>query len=140
MSAAAEPQGIAGLLQPINEAVTPLIKAGLGAPFFNPFGFAVLEVPGRKSGRLYTLPVLCWSLYDIVIVSTVRGESQWIRNVAAADTISVWLRGRRRDATTMVIIGGQVMERDDQPHELMLRPLKDASRLSGVSIGILTVL
>jgi len=139
VSTEAHPTGFAGLLQPINEAVTPLIKAGFGTPFINPFGLTVLEVPGRKSGRIYTLPVVCWSLYNIVIVSTVRSESQWIRNLAAAETVSVWLRGRRREAATMVIMGGDVVDRETQPHELMLQPLKDASRLSGVSIGILTI-
>ena len=119
------PSGFADLLQPLNEAITPLVKAGVAAPLLNPFGLVVLEIPGRKSGRLYTLPLACWSFHNTVVVSTVRTGSQWIRNLAAVETVTIWLRGQRGKATAMVIEDGKSISGDAQQHEWLLQPLQD---------------
>ncbi len=86
------------LLAPLNELLLPLIRAGVAAPLLTVPGFVVLEVAGRRSGRVYSVPLLGWALAGYVVVSTVRAESAWVKNLDAAGTASVWLRGRRRAA------------------------------------------
>jgi len=138
-SNSAAPAGFAGLLAPLNEAITPLIKAGVAAPFVNPFGLVVLQIPGRKTGRSYTLPLACWSFHNTVVVSTVRSESQWLQNLAAAETVTIWLRGRRRVATATVIVDGNVTSGNEQQSELLLQPLRDISQVLGLSLALLSV-
>ncbi len=138
-SNSAAPAGFAGLLAPLNEAITPLIKAGVAAPFVNPFGLVVLQIPGRKTGRSYTLPLACWSFHNTVVVSTVRRESQWLQNLAAAETVTIWLRGRRRVATATVIVDGNVTSGNEQQSELLLQPLRDISQVLGLSLALLSV-
>jgi hypothetical protein len=88
-------------LAPLNELLLPLIKVGVGAPFLNPIGLVVLEVAGRRSGRIYSVPLVAWSLGNLVVVSTVRSESAWVKNLRAAGAAAIWLRGRRREAVTL---------------------------------------
>ena len=138
-SNSAAPAGFARLLAPLNEAITPLIKAGVAAPFVNPFGLVVLQIPGRKTGRSYTLPLACWSFHNTVVVSTVRSKSQWLQNLAAAETVTIWLRGRRRVATATVIVDGNVTSGNKQQSELLLQPLRDISKVLGLSLALLSV-
>lgn len=138
-SAPPAPTGFADLLAPLNEAITPLVKAGVAAPFVNPFGLVVLEIPGRKTGLPYTLPLACWSFHNTVVVSTVRSGSQWLRNLAAAESVTIWLRGRRRLATATVIVDGNVTSADEQQPELLLQPLRDVSQVLGLSVAVLSV-
>jgi hypothetical protein len=39
---------------------------------------------------------------DTLTVSTVRSDSQWIRNAEADPNVTVWLGGTRRDAVATV--------------------------------------
>ena len=86
------------LLAPLNRVVMPLIRAGIGAPLLTPIGLVVMEVEGRRSGRLYSVPLIAWALFDHVVVSTVRRDSAWLKNLCATGHAAVWLRGRRREA------------------------------------------
>lgn len=138
-NAATARAGFADLLAPLNQAIAPLVKAGVAAPFLNPFGLVVLEIPGRKTGRPYTLPLACWSFHNTVVVSTVRSESQWLRNLAAAESVSIWLRGRRRVATATVIVDGNVMSGNARQSELLLQPLRDISQVLGLCVAVLSV-
>ncbi len=138
-SAATASAGFADLLAPLNQAIAPLVKAGVAAPFLNPFGLVVLEIPGRKTGRPYTLPLACWSFHNTVVVSTVRSESQWLRNLAAAESVSIWLRGRRRVATATVIVDGNVVSGNERQSELLLQPLRDISQVLGLSVAVLSL-
>ena len=61
-----------------------------------------MEIPGRKSGRLYRVPAVALASGSRLMVGTVRERSQWIRNLAAIDRVEVWLRGRRRMARSYV--------------------------------------
>ena len=138
-SAATASAGFADLLAPLNQAIAPLVKAGVAAPFLNPFGLVVLEIPGRKTGRPYTLPLACWSFHNTVVVSTVRSGSQWLQNLAAAESVSIWLRGRRRVATATVIVDGNVMSGNERQSELLLQPLRDISQVLGLSVAVLSL-
>jgi len=138
-SAATASAGFADLLAPLNQAIAPLVKAGVAAPFLNPFGLVVLEIPGRKTGRPYTLPLACWSFHNTVVVSTGRSGSQWLQNLAAAESVSIWLRGRRRVATATVIVDGNVVSGNERQSELLLQPLRDISQVLGLSVAVLSV-
>ncbi|MEE4362156.1 MAG: nitroreductase/quinone reductase family protein [Pseudomonadales bacterium] len=98
----------------LNRFAEPAIRSGFGAPWptlplpaalwalgWHP-GLVVLEVPGRRSGRLYRVPLTALVRGDTVLVSTLRRESQWVRNLAAAETVGLWLRGTRRRARPWV--------------------------------------
>jgi hypothetical protein len=98
----------------LNRLVVPAVRAGLGAPLPLPAppaalwslgwvpGLVILEVPGRRSGRRYRVPLTAVVRGRSVVLSTVRARSQWLRNLAAAEEVGIWLRGRRRTGTPWV--------------------------------------
>src|ERR1700730_2345986 len=87
----------------LNQFVEPLVRAGLGAPVLFPAGAIVVETRGRKSGRRSNVPLLAALVGDLVVVSTVRRRSNWVKNLAAHPEIRYWLGGREREATAYAI-------------------------------------
>lgn len=86
----------------LNAVVRPAVQAGLGNPFPVGAGAVVLETTGRKSGLPRLVPVLSTRAGGTLTVSTVRSDSQWIRNAEADSNVAVWLGGRRREAVATV--------------------------------------
>lgn len=86
----------------LNGVVGPAVKAGLGSPLPLGVGTVVLESTGRVSGEPREVPVLALRVGDRVVVSTVRGASQWLKNLEADDRGAVWLWGERRPASAQV--------------------------------------
>lgn len=86
----------------LNRVVAPLVKAGVGSPPPVGFGLMLLESTGRISGATREVPVLGFRMGDRAMVSTVRSDSQWLRNLEVDDRAGVWFCGRRRDATAAV--------------------------------------
>lgn len=86
----------------LNRFVKPAVKAGLGSPWPIGLGAVVLESTGRKSGKTREVPVLGLRLGSRVYVSTVREDSQWIKNLEASDQAGVWYCGSRHDALASV--------------------------------------
>jgi deazaflavin-dependent oxidoreductase (nitroreductase family) len=94
------------LFRTLNSAVEPWVRAGVGSPGPWPSGLIVLETRGRKTGRPISLPLLATLVGDLVLVSTVRGRSQWVRNVAARPEVRYWMHGRAHEATAVVVAPG----------------------------------
>lgn len=86
----------------LNSVVRPAVRAGLGNPFPIGAGPVVLETTGRASGLPRLVPVLSTRAGDTLTVSTVRSDSQWIRNAEADSNVAVWLGGKRRKAVATV--------------------------------------
>lgn len=95
------------ILAPLNEALTPALRLGLINPLPFTAGFVLLEVPGRVSGRIRQVPLICMDYGDFLAVSTVRQSSQWVKNLAAASEAHVWLRGAKRAVEAEVFVAGE---------------------------------
>lgn len=89
----------------LNSVVRPAVLAGAGNPLPVGGGAIVLETRGRVSGRPRQVPLLASRLGDKITVSTVRGDSQWLKNIEADPNVVINLYGRRRTATAQVTRG-----------------------------------
>lgn len=58
-------------------------------------GLVALEVIGRKSGQVVSFPLVMVTVDGQQYLASMLGESQWVRNVRAADGKAVLRRGRR---------------------------------------------
>ena len=90
----------------LNQVAEPLIRAGLGNPVCWPTGAIVLETTGRKSGRTYKVPVLAARIGSLLLISSVRRRSQWLKNLANNPRTRYWLGGRLHEASAFVIAPG----------------------------------
>jgi deazaflavin-dependent oxidoreductase (nitroreductase family) len=81
------------------KAVTPfvnlLMRLGISA-----WGSRVLEHQGRRSGTLHHTPVNLLTLDAKDYLVAARGETEWVRNVRAADGKLTLILGRHRQART----------------------------------------
>ncbi len=65
-----------------NRAFGALVGRGLG-----PRDYYLLQVKGRKSGRVYGTPVSLVSLHGVRFLVAPRGRTQWVRNAEASNEI-----------------------------------------------------
>lgn len=86
----------------LNSVVRPPVEAGFANPSIVGGGAVVLEVIGRSSGLPRQVPLLASRVGDTLVVSTVRDDSQWLKNVEANPNVTVHLYGARRPATAAV--------------------------------------
>ena len=89
----------------LNSVVRPLAKAGLASPLPVGVGVVVVETTGRKSGKTREVPLLATRIGNRLDVSTVRGDSQWIKNFEADPDGAVWLFGKRQEVTAEITPG-----------------------------------
>jgi hypothetical protein len=83
----------------LNRVVAPLARSGVAS--LAPIGPAlvVVDVVGRRSHRVRSVPLLALRFGSTVLLGTIRPNSQWLANVDAARGVAVWLGGDRRAAT-----------------------------------------
>jgi deazaflavin-dependent oxidoreductase (nitroreductase family) len=65
------------------------VRLGIG-----PSHMRVLEVRGRKSGKLYALPVDLLSREQALFLVAPRGRTQWVRNAEAAGVVTLRRGGK----------------------------------------------
>jgi deazaflavin-dependent oxidoreductase (nitroreductase family) len=86
----------------LNSLVRPAVQWGAANPFPVGTGAIVLETTGRRSGKPRRVPLVAARVGDQLAVSTVRGDSQWLRNLEADPNVTVYLCGNPRSATATV--------------------------------------
>ncbi|MEM8903843.1 MAG: nitroreductase/quinone reductase family protein [Actinomycetota bacterium] len=89
----------------LNAVVVPAVRRGVGSPLPIGLGLVLVETTGRTSGRTRTVPLVAFRVLDRVAVSTVRSDSQWVRNLEADADAAVWRWGRRHDVRAEVTRG-----------------------------------
>jgi deazaflavin-dependent oxidoreductase (nitroreductase family) len=67
-----------------NTLVGALVRVGIGKPKMR-----VLEVRGRKSGKLYSLPVDLLQFAGKTYLVAPRGHTQWVQNAEAAGVVTL---------------------------------------------------
>jgi deazaflavin-dependent oxidoreductase (nitroreductase family) len=80
-------------------AIGFLLRLGVG-----PSHMRVLEVRGRKSGKLFTLPVDLLSRDGKLYLVAPRGHAQWVRNAESAGAV-VLRRGSRAQEYRLRVLG-----------------------------------
>ena len=122
----------------LNQVVEPLVRAGLGGPLLFPAGAIVIETRGRRSGRRSNVPLMAALVGDLVVVSTVRRRSNWVKNLAAHPEVRYWLGGREREGTAFAI-GPGIETPDELPPRVscLASALKQHSELFGTAFAIL---
>ena len=122
----------------LNQIVEPLVRAGLGAPVLSPMGAIVIESQGRKTGRRSNVPLLAAVIGDLIVVSTVRRRTNWLKNLAANPEVRYWLGGREREATAFAI-GLGIESPSQMPARVscLASALKQHSALFGTGFAIL---
>jgi hypothetical protein len=73
-----------------NRAFGALVGMGLA-----PRDYYLLQVRGRKSGRVYAMPVSLVSLHGVLFLVAPRGRTQWVRNAEVSNEV-VLKRGSRQ--------------------------------------------
>jgi hypothetical protein len=128
-----------GFFDTLNLFAEPLIRAGVGNPVWWPTGAIVIEVRGRHSGRRYKVPLLAARLGGLLLVSTVRRRSQWLKNLTVNPEMRYWLSGQPHEATAVVIAPGVEPRLDRLPPmaRCMAGALVLQSNLLGLSFAIL---
>jgi deazaflavin-dependent oxidoreductase (nitroreductase family) len=73
----------------VNRVIGALVGLGIGLPHMR-----VLEVRGRKSGKLYSLPVDLLAEGGRLYLVAPRGHTEWVRNAEAAGAVTLRRGGR----------------------------------------------
>ncbi|MBA3870478.1 MAG: nitroreductase family deazaflavin-dependent oxidoreductase [Anaerolineae bacterium] len=87
----------------LNQAWATIVSAGMGGDLY-----VTLEVPGRKSGKLVSLPLVV-AVVDgqRYLVSMLGKDAQWVKNVRAANGKVVLKHGRREKVQLEEVAIGQ---------------------------------
>jgi deazaflavin-dependent oxidoreductase (nitroreductase family) len=68
----------------LNRAIEALVRLGIGLPHMR-----VLEVRGRKTGKLYALPVDLLTEQGKLFLVAPRGYTQWVRNAETSGEVTL---------------------------------------------------
>ncbi len=92
----------------MNHLFNPFVSLILRSPLHGMMSGAVLliSIRGRKSGKVYTLPVQFAQSGDTIVI--LPGESQhktWWRNLRGGAPVRLLLRGKTLDAQAIALVG-----------------------------------
>jgi F420H(2)-dependent quinone reductase len=82
-----------------NQIAEAIVRAGIGGPCCVGLGLVIVETKGRKTGVERCVPVLANRVGNSLFVSTVRENSQWVRNLKADPNPHVLLNRESRSVT-----------------------------------------
>lgn len=107
----------------VNRRVTNRVMSRLEGKIPN---LAILHHRGRKSGKLYSIPIMAFPLDGIVAIALTYGaDVDWLKNVVAADGCTVtsadreWVLSRPR-----IVRGADLPGRLPAPFRVFLRVLR----------------
>ena len=90
-------------------------------------GFGVVHHIGRKSGREYRTPVNVFAVPDGYVVALTYGpDTDWVRNVVAANGCDLETRGRVEHLVSPEVV-------HDPEHRAVGRPVRQVLRLIGAN-------
>lgn len=90
------------VMQRLNPAVAWLLRSPMHALL--DWGLMLVTVTGRRSGRVYTIPVGYQRDGDAIVVLVSKpSRKQWWRNYRDRRPIGVWLRGRGTHGQAVVV-------------------------------------
>jgi deazaflavin-dependent oxidoreductase (nitroreductase family) len=95
-------QKVSTLDRLFNRFMGRLLKLGVAPSYMR-----LLEVRGRKSGKLFTTPVNLLEFQGRLILVAARGETEWARNARAAGRITL-----RRGATSQSLRVREIADTD----------------------------
>ncbi len=85
-------------------------------------GFGILTHVGRKSGRVYRTPVNVFRAPEGFFIALTYGrESEWVKNVLAADGCELETRGMRHQLFAPTIVHDPTRRRFPLPVRIVLR-------------------
>ena len=85
-------------------------------------GFGILTHVGRKSGKLYRSPVNVFRASNgFIIALTYSSQSEWVKNVLAADGCELRTRGREYHVVTPKVVRDPTRRRFPIPVRVVLR-------------------
>jgi hypothetical protein len=99
------------VMQRLNPVVAWLLRSPLH-PLLD-WGLMLVTVTGRRSGRVYTIPVGYQRDGDALVVLVSKpSRKQWWRNYRDRRPIDVWLRGRAQHGQAMAVVSRSPAFRD----------------------------
>ncbi len=117
-------------MQRLNPAIAWLLRSPLH-PLLG-WGLMLVTVTGRRSGRVYTIPVGYQpDGYAPVVPVSKPSRKQWWRNYRDRRPIGVWLRGRAAHGHAVVVAPGSSAFRD--AIERTLRRVPGLGRQFGIA-------
>ena len=93
------------VMQRLNPAIAWLLRSPMH-PLLD-WGLMLITVTGRRSGRVYTIPVGYQRDGDALVVLVSKpSRKQWWRNFREPAPVEVELRGERRQGTARIVEAG----------------------------------
>ena len=106
-------------LAKINIAITNRIT-GLFAGWLP--GFGILTHVGRKSGKVYRTPINVFRASNgFIIALTYSSQSEWVKNVLAADGCELRTRGKKYQLSVPKVVHDPTRRRFPVPVRIVLR-------------------
>jgi hypothetical protein len=125
-------------LRLLNAFTEPIARSPLGALPFSPVGLIIVETIGRTTGNRIDVQLAAMFIDDLVVVSTIRSRSDWVKNLSANSSVRYWLRGKEHYAQAFTI-GRGIESPEGLPQKMtcLAAALRQHSELFGTAFAIL---